>query len=59
MTLQKVEVITVDEQGNTIKFLDRRQKQNKDKPMIKKLLIQHFGFYMNTMADKFVMDQPI
>ena len=45
ITLDKVEVITVDEKDNEIEFLDRRKKENKDKAMLKKLKLHQFGIY--------------
>ena len=56
ITLDHIYVQTVDENGDLVEFIDRRKKENVDKPLKKKLELKSLGFYYKTDETKFVSD---
>ena len=47
MTLDKLEIFTCDEVGKKM-FINRSIEENKNKPVLKRLILSNFGFYWNS-----------
>jgi len=59
MTLDSCDVITVDESGDPVKFIDRRQKELQSTSLHKKLELHNLGMYFHTAEETFLIDCPI